>query len=65
MAQKGSQIGPQMDPKIAKCQKMAQPKKLKKQDRPQVVKSTKMVSKFDGFFVAETFPKSLKIKIGS
>ena len=42
---------------------MTHPKKQEKTDRQQVVKSTKMVSNLDDFFVAETFPKSLKILI--
>ena len=44
---------------------MTHPKKRQKTDRQQVVKSTKMVSKWDDCSVAETFPKSLKIKFGS
>ena len=49
-----------MDPKTSKCQKMTHPKKRQKTNRQQVVKSTKMVSKWDEVFVAETLPKSCK-----
>ena len=49
-----------MHPKTAKCKKMAHPKKRQKTDRHHGRKKTKMVSKLDECFVAETVPKSSK-----
>ena len=60
VSQKGAQIGDRMRPKTAKCEKMTDPKKPLKTYRQQVSKRMELVSKWDGYFVAETFPKLLK-----
>ena len=49
-----------MDSKTAKCENTTQPKKQQKTDRRKVTKIKDLVSKWDGFFVAEMLPKSLK-----
>ena len=48
-----------MEPKTAKYQKMAQPKKQQKTYRQQVIKKTDLVSKW-GTLAAKTLSKSLK-----
>ena len=50
-----------MEPKTAKCKKMAHPKKLQKIYRLNVVKSTEMGSKWGGAFHAGDAPKISKI----